>query len=362
MNVSSSSPLARTVATTPTDFWNDSCDPGELTYAIANGATGATSNPPILLDVLRREPALWRERAIAIHAEHPAWSETELAWRIAEELVARGARLLEPIFEREAGRKGRQSFQLDPTHYGDADAMLDQAIHLETIAPNLNIKHPVTAAGLVAMEEATARGISVNGTVNFTVAGAIAVAEAVERGLRRREAAGGDTGAMSPVCAFMVGRLDDWMRVLCERDDIIVSPGVLDWAGVAAFKRAYTIYRERGYRTRLLAAAYRNHLHWSEFIGGDVAMTIPAVWQRRFNASAVEVRPRMDDPVDPAIIAELARIPDFERAYEADGLSPAELDAYGATVRTLRQFIKAYCDLQATIRDFVLPDPDRRQS
>ena len=48
----------------------------------------------------------------------------------------------------------------------------------------------------------------------------------------------------------------------------------VNWAGVAAFKRAYAIYRERGYRTRALAAAYRHRLHWTEFVGGDVILTI----------------------------------------------------------------------------------------
>jgi transaldolase len=56
---------------------------------------------------------------------------------------------------------------------------------------------------------------------------------------------------------------------------IITDPGYLEWAGVAVMKHAYALYRERGYRTRLLAAAYRNHLHWSQFIGGDVVLTIP---------------------------------------------------------------------------------------
>ena len=65
--------------------------------------------------------------------------------------------------------------------------------------------------------------------------------------------------------------------------------------------------------------------------------------------------------MDPTIVAELTDLlPDFRRAYEPDGLAPAELEGYGAAVRTLRQFIAAYHDLQAHVRDVVLPDPDRR--
>ena len=66
-------------------------------------------------------------------------------------------------------------------------------------------------------------------------------------------------------------------------------------------------------------------------------------------------------PVDPGLVDELLeRIPDFGRAYEPDGLTIDEFDGYGATVRTLRGFIKSYHDLVGAIRDVVLPDPDVR--
>jgi len=159
----------------------------------------------------------------------------------------------------------------------------------------------------------------------------------------------------------MVGRLDDWMKVLVERDDLSVDPAAPNWAGVAVFKRAYRLFRERGYRSRLLAAAYRHRLHWTEFVGGDVAMTMPYAWQVRFNASGIHPVPRMDEPVDPGIVDELcSQIPDFVRAYEPDGLTPAEFDGYGAAVRTLRGFIGSYHDLTASIRDVMLPNPDAR--
>ena len=88
---------------------------------------------------------------------------------------------------------------------------------------------------------------------------------------------------------------------------------------------------------------------------------MPSAWQKRFNASAVEVTPRMDTPVDPAIVEELrARFPDFRRAHDVDGLRPEEFDGFGATVRTLRSFCKAWYDLVAVVRDQLLPDPDKR--
>jgi transaldolase len=92
-------------------------------------------------------------------------------------------------------------------------------------------------------------------------------------------------------------------------------------------------------------------------------VTLPSTWQKRFNASAVEVRPRIDDPVDPRLVDELrARFPDFERAYEPDGLTIEEFDTFGPTVRTLRSFIASYHDLLHAVNDAVLPNPDLRTS
>ena len=92
-----------------------------------------------------------------------------------------------------------------------------------------------------------------------------------------------------------------------------------------------------------------------------MSLTIPHVWQRRFNASAVEVRPRFEEPVPAVHVAELlARIPDFRCAFEPDGLSIEEFDTYGATVRTLRGFIASYWDLVRAVDDIILPNPDTR--
>jgi transaldolase len=165
---------------------------------------------------------------------------------------------------------------------------------------------------------------------------------------------------MGPVCTIMVGRLDDWLKVLMEREGVSVDPGYLEWAGVAVFKKTYQIYRERGYRLRLLSAAFRNHMHWSELVGADAVISPPYAWQQRLNASGIEVVSRIDDPVDPKIVGQLlSHFPDFGRAYSEEGLSVDEFDSYGPTRRTLRQFIAACGDLDGLVRDVMLPNPDQ---
>lgn len=362
MNAPRLSPLQQTTALGGNDYWNDSCSVEELSYAVANGAVGATSNPTIVLAVLKKELAVWREPLLRIIEGHPAWTEVEVAWRLIEEMALKAAAVLQPIFEREQGRKGRISMQTNPTFYRDAEAIVAQAMHFHGLAPNIQVKIPATLAGITAIEEATYRGASVNATVCFTLPQSVAVAEAVERGLARRAGAGQETASLTPVCTIMIGRLDDWLKVIARKDGIVLTPGHLDWAGIAVIKKAYGLFQQRGYRARLLAAAYRHHLHWSELIGGDLVQTIPYEWQLLFNHSDIEVKKRMQNPVEPAVVEELCRkFADFRRAYDENGLSPKEFDRFGATARTLRTFIGSYAELLACVRDFMLPDPDLRQ-
>jgi len=347
------------VSTTPTDYWNDSCSLEELSYGLVHGAVGATTNPVIVLGVLRKSISLWQDRVEQVIRENPTWSENEVTWKIVEEMAAKGAELLFPVFQQHRGRKGRLSIQTNPIFYRNTQALVEQAVHFSSIAPNMQVKLPVTAAGIPAIEEATFRGVSINATVSFSVSQAIAVAEAVERGLKRRKAAGLDIERMSPVATLMVGRLDDWLRVLAKRDGIDIDPTYIDWAGIATFKRAYRIFQERGYRARLLVAAYRHLGHWSELIGGDFIHSMPCEWAHKANDSDLPIDNSIDRPVDDEIIATLARkFPDFRRAYEPDGMTVEEFASFGASVRTLRGFIEAVHELNGVIRDFMLPNPD----
>jgi transaldolase len=344
---------------TATSLWNDSASVDELKYSIEHGAVGATCNPVIVVSVLKKEMATWRPRIQSLLAERPTATEHEISWQIVREISVRAASLLESTYREQSGINGRLSIQTDPRFFRDPQALLAQAAEFNQLAPNMIVKIPVTKAGVLAIEEATYQGISINATVCFTMAQCIAVAEAVERGLKRREIEGKDIRTMGPVCTIMVGRLDDWLRVLTEKHNVAIDPGYLEWAGVAVFKKTYELFQQRGYRIRLLSAAFRNHMHWSELIGGNVVISPPYNWQVRFNSSDIAVRPRMNEGVPQKMVDELLRkFPDFRRAYAEEGLTSAEFDSFGPTRRTLRQFIAACHDLDGLIRDVMVPDPD----
>jgi transaldolase len=343
-------------ATTDTDLWNDSCSLSELAYAIERGAVGATANPVIVRDVLKKETESWEPTIKDLIAENPRATEDEIAWKLTEEMSVKAAELLRPIFEAGDGKVGRLSVQTNPQYFRDAGRMVDQAVHFDALAPNIVAKIPATEAGVEAIEEASFRGVSINATVSFSVPQAVAVAEAVERGLERRRKAGEDVSRMGPVCTIMVGRIDDWLKEVANRDAIVTDPEHLDWAGVAVMKKAYRLFKDRGYSARLLSAATRHHRHWSEFIGADMIVTLTHPWQKRFEASDIEVVSRIDDPVDPRIIEGLSnKFVDFRRAYEEQGLAQGEFDGFGPTKKTLYGFTTAYQDLVRIIRGYLLP-------
>ena len=350
-------PLLEASRTTPTALWNDSADPDELRQSISFGGVGATCNPTIAYTCINQKKDRWLPRIAQLAEEMPEATESEIGWQVVRELSLEAAKLLEPAFEEHKGRNGRLSMQTDPRLARSAKALADQAEEFSKLTKNIIVKIPATSVGVRAIEDATYRGVSVNVTVSFSVPQAVATGEAIERGLKRREAEGKDISTMGPVVTLMVGRLDDWIKIVAKRDNLFLDPGHLEWAGVAAFKRAYQEFQSRGLRARPLSAAFRNVMHWSELVGGDVVISPPFKWQRLINDSGYKVEPRMDLPVAPEIMKTLKSIPEFVRAYEPDGMTPEEFDTYGATVRTLRGFLQADADLDALVRDVIMPQP-----
>ena len=306
-------PLLTASRTTPTALWNDSADPDELRQSISFGGVGATCNPAIAYTCINQRKDIWLPRIAELAEEMPAAT--------------------------------------------DSGALADQAEEFSKLAKNIIVKIPATSTGIEAIEEATYRGVSVNVTVSFSVPQAITAGEAIERGLKRREAAGEDVSTMGPVVTLMGGRLDDWIKIVARRDNLFLDPGHLEWAGVAALKRAYREFQNRGLRARVLSAAFRNVMHWSELVGGDLVVSPPFAWQKLINDSGYTVEPRIDVPVASEIMETLRSIPEFVRAYEPDGMTPAEFDSFGATRRTLRGFLAADADLDALVRDVIMPQP-----
>lgn len=332
------------------DWWNDSCDIQELTDAVNTGAVGATSNPVIVAAAVKQDPDRWIPVLKDLIRDNPSDSEEDIAWKLIARVGVDASKILLPVFKQTNGVKGYLCLQVNPKYYRNAERMLAHGKELASLAPNIAIKAPATAAGIQAVEEMTAAGIRVNVTVSFTVAQAVAAAEAIERGLKRAK----DPGSIHPYITLMVGRVDDQLKRTQADKNLEINPESLEWGGVAVFKRAVEIFSERGYKSTLLAAAYRNQVQWSEIIGPDVLQTIPYPWWRKYNDAEVTPRFSLAEPMNEQIMSDLLKFDDFKQAYYEDGMQPGDFVRYGASIHTINQFLEGYEGLLKIVRNLML--------
>ena len=343
------------------DWWNDSNDHLELKHAYDEGAVGATSNPVITLNSVKNRPEIWLPVIDEIIFASPTASEDDVLWNLMDEVGKRAANILLPIYEETNGQKGKLSLQVNPKFYRNADAMFEQGKYLASLAPNIAIKCPALPAGIDAMEMLTAHGISINATVSFTVPQAVKVAEAIERGLQKAENKGIDITKVTPYVTIMVGRIDDHLKRQNKELNAGVSEDIIDWASIAIFKNAYSIFKKRGFKSRLLAAAFRCDLHWSEIIGGDVVISMPYEWWNKFNNSDIKVQNRMDIPVEESILDTLKNnFEDFNKAFHEDGMSLNDFESFGATKHTMKGFLSGYDEFANIVRDRMINKPETK--
>jgi transaldolase len=332
------------------DWWNDSCDIQELSDAVQTGAVGATSNPVIVAAAVKQDAARWIPVLKDLIRDNPSDSEEDIAWKLIARVGTDASKLLLPVYEQTNGVKGYLCLQVNPKYYRNTERMVEHAKELAALAPNIAIKAPATKAGIAAFEEMTAAGIRVNVTVSFSVAQAVAAAEAIERGLKRAK----NPDAIHPYITIMVGRVDDQLKRSAASKHIDADPTALEWGGVAVFKHAAEIFRERGYKSTLLAAAYRNQIQWSEIIGPDVLQSIPYGWWKKYDDAETTPRLSLNEPMDETILSELMKFDDFKQAYNEDGMTPDEFVSYGASINTITQFIEGYEGLLKDVRGLML--------
>jgi len=150
--------------------------------------------------------------------------------------------ILRPVYEKSGGRDGRVSIEVDPRISGDADRTAAEARGLWWLVdrPNLFIKIPATLAGLPAITETLAAGISVNVTLIFSVDRYRAVADAFLSGLEKRAAAGESLEGIESVASFFVSRVDT------EVDQRLGGkhPELRGQAGIANSRLAYEVYEQ----------------------------------------------------------------------------------------------------------------------
>ena len=157
--------------------------------------------------------------------------------------VRDGCDLLRPVHDRQPG-DGRVSLEVAPGLAHDTDATTAEAAHLWWLVdrPNLFIKIPATEAGLPAITETIANGISVNVTLIFSLERYRAVMDAYLAGLEKRVANGGSLEGIASVASFFVSRVDT--EIDKRLDKAGADPSLKGKAGIANAQLAYQAYEE----------------------------------------------------------------------------------------------------------------------
>lgn len=229
------SPLTSLIAT-GTKLWLDSIDPDLVRQQRQAGATGATSNPLIVSDLIRTgrfDPWL-------LELLEQGLSDEEVAWQVTDRLVRQAQEVFLPVWEATRGDDGYVSFELDPL-LEDPQAGLTHAQRVARYQAlgrqwsqwhrNRMIKVPATPAGLDALEDLAAAGLTLNVTLIFTPRQYRAARDAVWRGAQRR----GDLTRFKSVYSIFVSRVD----VYTQQHVPSLSPAAQGLVGIVNAKRIW---------------------------------------------------------------------------------------------------------------------------
>ena len=199
-----------------TKLWLDSVDPDLVAKNIDLGAPGATSNPIIIADLIKT--GRYDDTIAELIAE--GFDDEDVAWAMADHVVGEAQNAFHWSWEESGCDDGWVSFELDPLI---EDPELDLP-HTERVAryvalglewsagqENRMIKVPATPAGIDALEELCAAGVTLNVTLVFSQAQYERARDAVWRGARRRETLVG----FKSVYSIFVSRIDVYTEKHC---------------------------------------------------------------------------------------------------------------------------------------------------
>jgi transaldolase len=176
---------------TGTKVWLDGVEPDQIRSNRALGVTGATSNPTIVSRII--EKGNFNARIVELVGQ--GLDDEAIAWTLDDELVRSAQTVFLPVFEQTRGDDGYVSFELDPLIEGQGRSLSHAQRVREYIElgkkwsaghRNRMIKVPATSAGLDALEELAAAGVTINVTLMFTERQYRIARDAIWRGAQRR--------------------------------------------------------------------------------------------------------------------------------------------------------------------------------
>jgi len=224
-----------------TKLWLDSVDPDLVRENLAFGATGATSNPIIISDLIKTG----RFDTEIANLVREGLDDASIAWKLTDSLVQRAQESFAPAWDRTHGDDGWVSFELDPLIEDPANTQTvpERAARYVELArkwsvghKNRMIKVPATEGGIAALEEIVASGITVNVTLIFSERQYVAARDACWRGALRRM----NRDTFKSVYSIFVSRLD----VYTERDIPQLSATSQGMVGIVNAKHLWQLNQQ----------------------------------------------------------------------------------------------------------------------
>lgn len=316
--------------------------------------TGVTTNPPLSYQAIQDDPERWSAWVIHYASLNPGQDSAKVGWELYKEIVRLGAQMYLPVYKRTDYCYGHLSAQVNPYYFFDADAMVEQALELRALSENIAIKIPGSCEGVQAIRRLTALGVPTNCTSGYTASQFIAVAEAVQAGLIEARQNEVDLTGWRSVITFMSARWEGAPEFGEQAKQAGFDLSVEDqrWAGLAVFKNAYRIFRQRAYPSKLLICSLRpgpvvnGELHcWhvEEIAGARAVFTLPPPFLNdlflKLNHLHFEPRIRSEIPAD--VMARLRKVPYFIDGYEPTALTDPEFNQLPALLSTKKEFCSA---------------------
>ena len=231
----------RSLIESGTKLYLDSVEPSEVDQNLAWGAVGATSNPAIISGIVKAG-GLDREIEALLSAGH---DDEAVAWALTDSLVSDAEKKFNSIHAQTAGNAGWVSFELDPLLEDPALNMTDPDRTKKYIElgkrwaeghPNRMIKVPATTAGLAALEDLAAAGVTLNVTLIFTEDQYTQARDAVWRGAQQRQ----DLKSFKSVYSIFISRID----VFTQSNAPDLSPDAQGMVGILNAKRIWKLNQE----------------------------------------------------------------------------------------------------------------------
>jgi len=333
---------------TPTRVWINNPTVAEAKAAIEAGAVGCTTNPAYVSKLLS-SPAdrAFVERTIALLSPHIS-DEATLASLVQRVMVSRLSDLFLPMYQASQGRYGYVTIQSDPHREEDASFIVSDGLENRKIGENIMVKIPVTTPGIEAISDLVAKNIPTMATEMMGISQAVSIAEAYQEASQR-------SGHAPPFYfTHITGILDDHFKRVISGQNLDISQEAVKWAGLSIAKKQYHLDKERGYPGTMIGGGARKLEDFTELVGGDLHVTIN--WKgtaETLISLDPPVESKIDTPVDPELIRELReRLPDFERAWDEQGMQSDEYYDYGGVELFRTSFMKGWDTLVSVIRDY----------